>query len=266
MLVNIINSPFEQFQLYSFFDFFTSWTKTSFFLIIALFVFFFYYTTILNLKPADLAKSNSWELARYFPRRKDSHLQIIMELIYDFLYQLVKTYIGKKGLVFFPIIADVFLWIVCLNLLGMIPYGFTVTSHIATTGGFALAVFLGIQIIGIVIHRWKLLQIFLPNGAPMWLIPIIPLIEAMSYSFRVFSLAIRLIANMTSGHLLIHIFAGFSWTMIQSGGFLLVLFPVAFALVFALNGLEMGISLLQGYVFSILVCIYLSDVIHNKHD
>jgi len=192
--------------------------------------------------------------------------QTVMELIFEFLYGLVKSQLGSRGMVFFPVIAFLFLWIVGLNLLGMFPFGFTVTSHVATTGGLALGVFVGIQLIGLVIQKIKFFQLFLPAGTPMWLVPVLPLMEFISYSFRVFSLAIRLIANMTSGHLLIHIFAGFSWQMLIQGGILLVLFPIAFALVFFLTGLEMAISCLQGYVFTILVSIYLVDVIYGHGD
>ncbi len=250
-------SPFEQFQLYPYFYIFS---KTAIFLLLALGVYLFFFVTIFNIKPSEM--NNSWQLGKFLPRR--SYLQYLFEFIYDFLYQLVKTYIGEAGFLYFPVIASFFLWILALNFLGMVPYAFTVTSHIATTGGFALAIFIGIQIIGILVHRFYLFQFFLPAGAPMWLVPFIPLIELMSYVFRVFSLAIRLIANMTSGHLLIHIFAGFAWNMIN--GVLLILFPVVFSLVIALNGLELGIAFLQAYVFSILVSIYLSDVVNCQHD
>lgn len=192
--------------------------------------------------------------------------QTVMELVFEFLYGLVKSQLGIRGMVYFPMIAFLFIWIVGLNLLGMFPFGYTVTSHVATTGGLALGIFIGIQIIGFVIQKIKFFQLFLPAGTPVWLVPVLPLMEFISYSFRVFSLAIRLIANMTSGHLLIHIFAGFSWQMLIQGGILLVLFPIAFALVFFLTGLEMAISFLQGYVFTILVSIYLVDVIYGHGD
>lgn len=248
----MIFNYFEQFDLVAFFSIpllGITISKLAIYLIFALgiFAFLFSVTRI------------QWTL---YP----SNWQATMEMTYEFLYGMIKSQVGKSGVVYFAIIADLFLWIVCLNMLGMFPFGFTVTSHIATTGGLALAVFIGIQVIGIVIHKLKFLQLFLPSGVPTWLIPIIPLIEFVSYMFRVFSLAVRLIANMTSGHLLIHIFAGFSWKMLTHGGLVLLLFPVAFLIVFFLTGVEIGISLLQGYVFTILVCIYLVDVIYSHHD
>jgi len=246
----MIHNFFEQFDLVAFFSLFgVTISKLSITLMFAVAIFFFFFYII----------RIQWTI---FP----SNWQSMLELSYEFLYGLIKAQIGKPGLVYFAIIADLFLWIVCLNMLGMFPFGFTATSHIAITGGLALAVFIGIQVIGVVIHKLKFLQLFLPNGAPTWLLPIIPLIEIMSYMFRVFSLGIRLIANMTSGHLLIHIFAGFCWKMLTYGGMLLLLFPVTFFIVLFLTGMEMGISMLQGYVFTILVCIYLVDVIYSHHD
>jgi ATP synthase subunit 6 len=248
----LILNFFEQFDLVAFFTLplvGITISKLSIYLLFAIAIFLFLFG----------ATRIQWTI---FP----SNWQSIMELTYEFLYSLIKSQIGKAGLVYLVLIADLFLWIACLNMLGMFPFGFTVTSHIATTGGLALAIFIGIQLIGIVIHRLKFLQLFLPNGAPTWLIPIIPVIEFMSYSFRVLSLAVRLIANMTSGHLLIHIFAGFCWKILTYGGFIILLFPVAFIIVFFLTGMEIGISLLQAYVFTILVCIYLVDVIYSHHE
>lgn len=240
---------FEQFEIASFFNLFgISFNKISLFLLFALAIFGFFYA-ITKIQ---------WNI---FP----NNWQSVIELVYEFIYGLVQNQIGKQGAVYFVLIADIFLFIVGLNMLGMFPFGFTVSSHIATTGGLALAIFIGIQIIGATISGWKFLAIFIPGGVPMWLVPIIPLIEFVSYSFRVVSLAVRLIANMISGHLLIHIFAGFAWKMLTHGGLLYLLFPIIFGIVFFLTGMEMGISILQGYVFTILTCIYLVDVMHSHH-
>lgn len=242
-----LHNFFEQFELISIFSLLgLKMTNTSLYLLIALGAIVTYYALV----------SLRWQI---FPQGWQSSF----ELLYDFIFSLLKSQVGKKGLVYFPIVIALFLWVIFLNVLGMFPFGFTVTSHIAVTGGLALSVFIGIQVIGIVILRLEFLQLFLPNGAPMWLLPIIPVIEIISYSFRVFSLAIRLIANMVSGHLLIHIFAGFAWKMLVNGGLLYILFPLTFAIVFLLTGMEMAIAFLQGYVFTILVCIYLVDVIYG---
>jgi ATP synthase subunit 6 len=256
------NTPFEQFEIYSTFSILTPWTQISFYLLLALGVYL--YLFFVGIAMPYLKQVQAWEMCWFYARKH--WWQHVFEFLFIFVHQLVSTYLGKKGLVYLPIIGVIFLWVLILNLLGMMPYGFTVTSHIATTGGFALALFLGINIIGIVIHKWKLFSLFLPAGVPIWLFPVLPLIELISYVFRVVSLAVRLIANMIAGHLLIHIFAGFAWTMLLSPSMLFLIAPLLFGLVVALNGLEFGICLLQAYVFITLITIYLTDVVNNSHD
>lgn len=243
-------SVFEQFELVHLFDFLIIPVNKH-----AVYLVLFFLLTAWIFKNI---KAN-WT---FFP----SNWQSFIEMLYEFLYGLVKEQSGKQGVVYFVLIADLFIFIGFLNILGMFPFGYTATSHIATTGGLALSIFIGIQIIAIVIHKEKFLELFLPKGAPLWLLPIIPVIEFISYLFRVFSLAVRLISNMISGHLLIHIFAGFSWKLLINGGLLLLLFPIAFGIVFFLTGLEMGIALLQAYVFTLLVCIYLVDALYGHAD
>jgi ATP synthase subunit 6 len=258
----LLNTPFEQFELYSTFSFLTEWTQVVLYMLLAIGILLYFFFIGIGITRTQLSASwqNGWFYARYH------WWQHALEFIYEFAHQLVSTYLGKRGLVYFPVIGAIFLWVLFLNLLGMMPFGFTVTSHIATTGGFALAIFIGINIIGIVIHKVKLFSLFLPDGVPMWLFPFLPLIEFISYIFRVVSLAVRLIANMIAGHLLIHIFAGFAWGMLTSFSFLVVVAPVIFCIVVALNGLEFGICLLQAYVFVTLISIYLTDVVNNSHD
>lgn len=243
-------SVFEQFELVRLFDIlFISFSRHSVYMIL----FFLLITWIYkNIKM-------NWTL---FP----SNWQSFLEMLYEFLYGLIKEQSGKQGVVYFVLVADLFIFVAVLNILGMFPFGYTATSHIATTGGLALSIFIGIQVIAVTIHKEKFLELFLPKGAPVWLLPIIPVIEFISYLFRVFSLAVRLISNMISGHLLIHIFAGFSWKLLINGGVLLLLFPIAFGIVFFLTGLEMGIALLQAYVFTLLVCIYLVDALYGHAD
>ena len=145
--------------------------------------------------------------------------------------------------------------------MGMIPYSFTVTSHIVVTLGLASMAFLGINIIGIRIHGLHLLSLFLPAGAPLALAPLLVIIELVSYSFRVISLALRLFANMMSGHCLLKILAGFAWTMLSAGGILTILHLLPLIVIFAIVGLELCIAFLQAYVFTVLLCIYLNDAI-----
>jgi len=143
----------------------------------------------------------------------------------------------------------------------MIPYSFTVTSHIAVTLALATMAFVGINVIGIRTHGFHMLSLFLPSGAPIALAPLLIAIEVVSYSFRVISLALRLFANMMSGHCLLKILAGFAWTMFSAGGILSVIHIMPLLVIFAIIGLELSIAFLQAYVFTVLLCIYLNDAI-----
>jgi F-type H+-transporting ATPase subunit a len=147
-------------------------------------------------------------------------------------------------------------------MIGMIPYTFTVTSHLIITFGLGLATFIGITIVALREHKLHFFAFFLPGGAPLAMAPFLVIIEFISYMFRGISLSIRLFANMMAGHTLLKILAGFSWTMLSLGGifYVLQLFPLL--VVFALTGLELGIAFLQAYVWTVLVCIYLNDAIH----
>jgi len=188
--------------------------------------------------------------------------QSMVELSYLFILSLIKEQIGHVGYKYLPIIFTTFIFLLSCNLLGMIPYTFTVTSHIIVTFGLALSIFIGIQIIAGMHHGLHFFSFFLPQGAPLALSPFLVLIEIISYVFRVFSLAIRLFANMMSGHTLLKILAGFSWTMLSVGGALYIVSIVPLIIIFALTGLEISIAFLQAYVFTILICIYLNDSIH----
>ena len=143
----------------------------------------------------------------------------------------------------------------------MIPYSFTVTSHIVITLGLATFAFVGINIIGLSTHGFHFLSLFLPSGAPLSLAPLLIPIELVSYSFRVVSLALRLFANMMSGHCLLKILAGFGWTMLSAGGILAIIHLLPLIVIFAIVGLELSIAFLQAYVFSVLLCIYMNDAI-----
>jgi len=143
----------------------------------------------------------------------------------------------------------------------MIPFSFTVTSHIVVTLGLATMAFFGINVIAIRTHGFHALSFFLPAGAPIALAPLLVAIEIVSYSFRVVSLALRLFANMMSGHCLLKILAGFAWTMLAAGGILTLLHILPLVVIFAIVGLELAIAFLQAYVFTVLLCIYLNDAI-----
>ena len=191
--------------------------------------------------------------------------QSMFEFLYDFIFfTVLSENVKKNGSYFFPMLFSIFSFIFFCNLLGMIPYSFTVTSHIVITLGLATMAFLSINIIGIKTHGVHLLSLFLPAGAPIALAPLLVMIELVSYSFRVVSLALRLFANMMSGHCLLKILAGFAWTMLAAGGILTIMHLLPLIVIFAIVGLELSIAFLQAYVFTVLLCIYLNDAI-NVH-
>lgn len=188
--------------------------------------------------------------------------QTTAEFIYEFIYFNVLTEnVKKNGPLYFPILFAIFSFIFFCNLLGMIPFSFTVTSHIVVTLGLAMISFFAINIIGIQTHGFHMLSLFLPSGAPLALAPLLVAIELVSYSFRVVSLALRLFANMMSGHCLLKILAGFAWTMLAAGGILSIVHFLPLVVIFAIVGLELSIAFLQAYVFTVLLCIYLNDAI-----
>lgn len=188
--------------------------------------------------------------------------QSFVEALYNFIYSnVVAENIKKDGGKYFTFLFSIFCFILGCNLIGMIPYSFTVTSHIVITLGLAIMSFVGINVIGISTHGFHMLSLFLPPGAPLGLAPLLIGIELVSYSFRVVSLALRLFANMMSGHCLLKILAGFAWTMLSAGGILMLLHVMPLIVIFAIVGLELSIAFLQAYVFTVLLCIYLNDAI-----
>lgn len=188
--------------------------------------------------------------------------QTVAEELYSFVYNMVTENVGKEGLKYFPLIFSLFMFILIANLLGMIPYSFTVTSHIIVTFGLSLSIFIGVTLIGFYTHRVHFFSILLPSGTPLLLSFFLVIIELISYIARAFSLAIRLFANLMSGHSLLKILAGFAWTMLSIGGIFYLLSLIPLVVVFAVTGLEVGIAMLQAYVFTILTCLYLNDAIH----
>ncbi len=181
--------------------------------------------------------------------------QSIAELSYEFIANMVRENIGAEGRRYFPVIFTLFMFVLFGNMLGMMPYSFTFTSHIIVTFGLALTVFIGVTVLGIVKHGVKFLGFFVPGGTPVLMWPLMIPIEVISYLSRPISLSVRLFANMTAGHTLLKVFAGFIVTMGITG-------IVPFAFVVALTGLEFLIAFLQAYVFTILTCIYINDALH----
>ena len=186
-----------------------------------------------------------------------SRLQSISEIFYEFIANMISDNIGEKGHKFFPLIFTLFAFILFGNLLGMLPYTFTFTSHIIVTFVLAIFIFLFVTLLGIFIHGFKFFGLFVPKGVPMLMLPLMIPIEIISYLSRPISLSVRLFANMMAGHTMLKIFAGFVFS--------LGIFGVAPLIVtVALTALEVLIAFLQAYVFTILTCIYLNEAI-NLH-
>jgi len=188
--------------------------------------------------------------------------QSIIEMIYEFIYFLIQEQIGTKGYKYFPFIFTLFTFILFCNLLGMIPYSFTATSHIVITFGLSMAIFIGVTIIGFTEHGLHFFYLLVPSGVPLGLLPLIVSIEFISYLTRGLSLGIRLTANMFAGHTLLKIISTFAWQMFMAGGLIAIGGLATVALLFALVGLEIVIAMLQAYVFTVLTCSYLNDAIH----
>jgi F-type H+-transporting ATPase subunit a len=188
-----------------------------------------------------------------------SRSQSMAEMSYEFVANMVRENAGSAGMRYFPFIFTLFMFILFCNLLGLIPYNFTPTSHIIVTFVMAMVVFLGVTVIGFVRNGAGFLRLFVPSGVPIFLLPLIVIIEIISYLTRPISLAIRLFANMMAGHTMLKVFA----TFVVSLGILAGWAPLAF--IVALTGLELLIAFLQAYVFAILSCIYLNDALSQPH-
>ncbi|WP_114964584.1 F0F1 ATP synthase subunit A [Alkalilacustris brevis] len=184
--------------------------------------------------------------------------QSMAELSYGFIHKMVEDVAGKDGLRFFPYIMTLFMFILFANLLGLIPFAFTTTSHIAVTAVLALTVFISVTVLGFVLHGAKFLKLFWVDSAPLVLRPVLAIIELISYFARPVSHSIRLAGAMMAGHAVAKVFAGFA-------GALGVASFVPILAVTALYALELLVAAIQAYVFTILTCVYLRDALHPSH-
>ena len=188
-----------------------------------------------------------------------------VEIFYNFVASTAKQQLGYQGQQFFVFIFVLFLFIMISNLLGMIPFSFTITSHIFQTFSLGLAVTIGITIVGFFYHGLHFFSLFLPSGAPKLLAPLLVFIEIVSYVSRAFSLSIRLFANMMSGHTLLNIMTSFILKMFSKNFYFMLLSLFPFLIICGIIVLEIGIAVLQAYVFMVLFCIYLNDAYHLSH-
>ena len=183
-------------------------------------------------------------------------LQSLAEMLVEFIRGMIDETMGPEGMRFFPFIASLFLFMLFCNLLGLIPGAYTVTSQLVVTGVFALSVYALSLVVGLKLHGVKFLGILLPPGTPGWLVPLMIPIEVISQLARPISLAVRLFANMTAGHVILGVLFGLT----ISGGLLIGWLPFSFTV--ALYGLELGIAFIQAYIFTILTCVYMGDAFH----
>jgi len=186
-------------------------------------------------------------------------IQLITELSYTFIAKMINDTAGSSAKAFFPFVFTLFMFVLFCNMIGMLPYSFTVTSQIIVTFAMAATIFVGVTILGFVKHGFKYLELFVPKGVPLVLLPIIVIIEIISYLSRPVSLSVRLFANMLAGHTMLKVFGGFVISLGLIGGWL----PLSFSV--ALTGLEILVAFLQAYVFAILTCIYLNDALNLHH-
>jgi F-type H+-transporting ATPase subunit a len=194
-----------------------------------------------------------------------SRLQSISEMSYEFVANMLRDAAGSSGMKFFPMVFSLFMFVLVANLLGLFPYFFTVTSHIIVTFALALFVIGTVIVYGFMKHGFGFLKLFVPQGVPGILVPLVVLIEVISFLSRPISLSVRLFANMLAGHITLKVFAGFvtSLTALGAVGVAGSILPLAMTV--AITALEFLVAFLQAYVFAVLTCMYLNDALHPGH-
>ena len=192
-------------------------------------------------------------------------IQSLAELSYEFIANMLRESAGNEGMKFFPFVFSLFMFVLVLNVIGLVPYFFTVTSHIVITAALAVTVILTVILYGFYRNGIKFLGLFVPHGVPGYLLPLVVLIEILSFLSRPISLSVRLFANMLAGHITLKVFASFIIMLSAFGfaGWIGAIIP--FAMTVALTALEVLVAFLQAYVFAILTCMYLNDAIHPSH-
>ena len=191
--------------------------------------------------------------------------QSMAELSYEFVAKTVRTSAGAEGMKFFPLVFSLFMFIMISNMVGIIPYTFTVSSHIIVTAALALLVFFTVLVYGFYKNGLKFFKLFVPSGVPIYILPLVVVIEVISFFLKPVSHSVRLFANMLAGHIALKVFASFVGMLGALGivGVFGAVLPLG--LTIALTALELLVAFLQAYVFAILTCIYINDAIHPGH-
>jgi len=192
-------------------------------------------------------------------------LQSLAEMSYEFVADMLRSTAGTEGMRFFPFVFSIFMFVLFVNVIGLIPYSFTVTTHIIITASLALMVFFTVIIYGFWRNGVAFLKVFVPSGIPIYILPVVTAIEVMSFLSRPLSHSVRLFANMLAGHITLKVFAGFIGLLGAWGALGWIGAVVPLSLTVALTALELLVAVLQAYVFAILTCIYLNDAIHPGH-
>jgi F-type H+-transporting ATPase subunit a len=195
-----------------------------------------------------------------------TRLQSLAETAYEFIANMVRESMGEQGMKFFPLVFTIFMFIFTLNMLGMVPGFFTVTSHVAVTAGLALLVFTIVLLVGFAKNGLGFLKLFVPSGVPIFVLPLVTAIEIISFLSRPISHAVRLFANMLAGHITLKVFAGFIIMLLGTQSLATqALAPLPLLGAVALTALEFLVAFLQAYVFTMLTCMYLNDALHPGH-
>ncbi|MBO6890675.1 MAG: F0F1 ATP synthase subunit A [Roseibium sp.] len=194
-----------------------------------------------------------------------TRLQSVSEMAYEFVAGTLRSAAGTEGMRFFPLVFSLFMFVLVANLFGMFPYFFTITSHIIVTFALAMLVILTVIFYGFMRHGMKFLKLFVPSGVPGALIPLVTLIEIISFLSRPISLSVRLFANMLAGHITLKVFSGFIVSLSAMGAVGIFGSILPLGMTVALTALEFLVAFLQAYVFTVLTCMYLNDAIHPSH-
>ena len=255
MILNIFNvSPVEQFMILPIFPLYALISFNNVFVLISVIILFFFTSLFILFKKSDLSHFYSLYI---IPTR----FQIILEHVYKGAISLTKENINSnKAQYFFPLIFTLFLFLLSSNMFGLVPYSYTITSHLIVTFALSLFLFIGINIISLKKNKQQIFKLFLPSGTSVVLAFLLVPIEFISFVFKPVSLSIRLFANMMAGHTLLKVIAGFSWTLVFLGNFFFILLHLVPVLILIpLFVLESAVAVIQSFVFTVLICIYIND-------
>ena len=194
-----------------------------------------------------------------------TRMQAMAEIAYEFIAGMVRSAAGETGMRFFPMVFCIFMFVLILNLIGLIPFSFSVTSHLIVTVALALLVFFTVVIVGIKEHGLHFFKLFVPPGVPIYILPLVVAIEIISFLSRPISHSVRLFANMLAGHITLYVFGAFVVMLLSASAVVKVVAILPFAMTVGLEALELLVAFLQAYVFAMLTCMYLNDALHPGH-